>query len=56
MLHTSFYSGKCWLYLLLIVLGVTIPGLAVVARIQAQTTTPARQADPDNAEQVALGQ
>jgi mono/diheme cytochrome c family protein len=33
-----------------------LPGLAVVARIQAQTTTPAHQADPDNAEQVALGQ
>jgi mono/diheme cytochrome c family protein len=33
-----------------------IPGLARVASIQAQTTTPAPQADPDNAEQVALGQ
>ena len=45
-----------WLWSLLIVLGGMLLGLAVVASIQAQTTTPAPQADPDNAEQVALGQ
>ena len=56
MLNTSSYSGNRWLCTLLIVLGGMIPGLAVVASLQAQTTTPARQADPDNAEQVALGQ
>ena len=44
-----------WLCILL-VLGSMIPGLTVVASLQAQTTTLARQADPDNAEQVALGQ
>jgi mono/diheme cytochrome c family protein len=56
MLNTSFCSGNRWLYLLLIVLSGMLPGLVVVACIQAQTTTPAHQADPDNAEQVALGQ
>jgi mono/diheme cytochrome c family protein len=56
MLNTSSCSGNRWLYILLIVLGGLIPGLAVVASIQAQTTASARQADPDNAEQVALGQ
>ena len=45
-----------WLYILLILLGGMPPRFAVVASIQAQTTTPARQADPDNAEQVVLGQ
>jgi mono/diheme cytochrome c family protein len=44
-----------WLCILL-VLGSMILGLTVVASIKAQTTTPASQADPDNAEQVALGQ
>jgi mono/diheme cytochrome c family protein len=56
MLSTFARSGHCWLYSLLIVLGGMLPGLAGVASIQAQTTTPARQADPDNAEQIALGQ
>ena len=56
MLNTSSCSGNRWLYILLIILGGLIPGLAVVASIQAQTTASARQADPDNAEQVALGQ
>jgi mono/diheme cytochrome c family protein len=45
-----------WLYLLLFVLGGMTPGFAMVASSQAQTTTPARQADPDSAEQVAAGQ
>jgi hypothetical protein len=56
MLNTSSCPGNRWRYILLIVLGGLIPGLVVVASIQAQITTPARQADPDNAEQVALGQ
>jgi mono/diheme cytochrome c family protein len=56
MLNTFVFFRHRWLYLLLIVLGGVILGLALVASLQAQTTTPARQADPDNAEQVALGQ
>jgi mono/diheme cytochrome c family protein len=56
MLNTSFCSGYRWQSILLLVLGVTIPVPGVVASLQAQTTTPARQADPDNAEQVTLGQ
>ena len=56
MLNMSFCPGNRWLYLLLIVLGGMLPGLAMVVSCQAQTTAPARQADPDNAEQVALGQ
>jgi mono/diheme cytochrome c family protein len=56
MLHTSFCSGNRWLYILLIVLGGMPLGLAMVASVQAQTTTPVHQADPDNTEQVALGQ
>ena len=45
-----------WLYILLIVLGGMAPWLPEVVRAQAQTPPPARQADPDNAQQVALGQ
>jgi mono/diheme cytochrome c family protein len=57
MLHTSFCSGNRWLYILLIILGgMPPPGLAGLGIGLAQTPTPARQADPDNAEQVALGQ
>jgi len=56
MLHMSSCSGHCWLYILLIVLGGAVPGLAGLVSAQAQTPPPAPQADPDNAEQVALGQ
>ena len=56
MLSTSSCSGKRWLSILLIVLGGVITGLAGVVAVQAQTTTPPHQADPDNAEQVAVGQ
>ena len=56
MLNLSSCSGNCWLYVLLIVLGGVTPGLAGVVRAQAQTPPPAPQADPDNAEHVALGQ
>ena len=45
-----------WLRILLIVLGGVVPGLPGVVSAQAQTAPPARQADPDNAEQIALGQ
>jgi mono/diheme cytochrome c family protein len=45
-----------WLSILLIVLGSMAPGLTTGIRAQAQTAPPVRQADPDNAEQVALGQ
>ena len=45
-----------WLSILLIVLGSMAPGLTTGIRVQAQTASPVRQADPDNAEQVALGQ
>jgi mono/diheme cytochrome c family protein len=56
MLNTSSCSGKRWLSILLIVLGGVTLGLAGVVIVQAQTTTPTHQADPDNAEHVALGQ
>ena len=56
MRYTSSCSGHCWLYILLIVLGGVIPGLPRVVCAQAQTPPPAPQADPDNAEHVALGQ
>jgi mono/diheme cytochrome c family protein len=45
-----------WLSILLIVLSGMATGLLGVVGAQAQTAPPARQADPDNAEQVALGQ
>jgi mono/diheme cytochrome c family protein len=45
-----------WFSILLIVLGSMAPGLTTGIRVQAQTASPVRQADPDNAEQVALGQ
>jgi mono/diheme cytochrome c family protein len=45
-----------WLSIVCIVLGNLTLGLAEVARAQAQTAAPVHQADPDNAEQVALGQ
>jgi mono/diheme cytochrome c family protein len=51
----SFYRS-CWLSILLIVLGGVITGFGGLVSVQAQTAAPARQADPDNAEQVALGQ
>jgi len=56
MRHASFCSGKRWLCILLIVLGGATTGPAGVLRVQAQTPPPAPQADPDNAEHVALGQ
>src|SRR5206468_8237729 len=56
MLNLSSCSGNYWLYVLLIVLGGVTPGLAGVVRAQAQTPPSAPQADPDNAEHVALGQ
>jgi mono/diheme cytochrome c family protein len=56
MLHTSNVLWNPWLAILLVVLGGIIPGLIGMARVQAQTPPPASQADPDNAEQVALGQ
>lgn len=56
MRNTSFFSWSRWLSILLIVLGGMIMGLAGMVSIQAQTAPPAPQADPDNAEQVALGQ
>jgi mono/diheme cytochrome c family protein len=56
MLHMSFCPENRWLYLLLIALGGMLSGLAMVASSQAPTTASAPQADPDNAEQVALGQ
>jgi len=52
MLNTSFVSWSRWL----LVLGGMITGLIGMVSVQAQTPTPTRQADPDNAEQVALGQ
>ena len=55
MLNTSSCSGNYWLYVLLIVLSGVIPELAGVVCVQAQTPPPAPQADPDNAEHVALG-
>ena len=45
-----------WLCILLIVLGSALSWLAGVVHAQAQTASPTRQADPDNAEYVALGQ
>jgi mono/diheme cytochrome c family protein len=45
-----------WLWIFLIVLGSLNPGSAGPARAQAPTAPPTPQADPDNAEQVALGQ
>jgi mono/diheme cytochrome c family protein len=45
-----------WLWILLIVLGSLSPGPVGMARAQAPTTPSTPQADPDNAEQVALGQ
>jgi mono/diheme cytochrome c family protein len=56
MLNTLFRSGNSWLCVLLIVLGDMTPGLAGVGIVQAQTPPLAPQADPDNAEQVTLGQ
>ena len=56
MRNTSSCSGKHWVSILLIVLGGVITGVAGVVGVQAQTTTPSHQADPDNAEHVALGQ
>ena len=56
MLNMSSCSGNCWLYILLIVLGGVTTGLAGGRSVQAQTPPPAPQADPDNAEHVALGQ
>ena len=55
MLNTSFCSGHHWICSLLIVLGSMTLGLVGGGVVQAQTTT-APQADPDNAEQIALGQ
>jgi mono/diheme cytochrome c family protein len=46
----------CWLSMVCIVLGNLTMGAAGIARGQAQTVPPVQQADPDNAEQVALGQ
>ena len=54
--NMSSCSGNYWLYVMLIVLGGVTPGLAGVVRAQAQTPPSAPQADPDNAEHVALGQ
>ena len=54
--NTSFFSRSRWFCILLVVLGCVITGLAELASAQAQIPTAARQADPDNAEQVALGQ
>ena len=45
-----------WLCILLIVLGSMHLGLASMGYAQAQTAPSVSQADPDNAEQVALGQ
>jgi mono/diheme cytochrome c family protein len=45
-----------WLWIPLIVLGSLSPGLVGMARAQAPTAPPPPQANPDNAEQVALGQ
>jgi mono/diheme cytochrome c family protein len=56
MLNTLFRSGNRWLCVLLIVLGDMIPGLAGLGVVRAQTPILTPQADPDNAEQVALGQ
>ena len=56
MRNMSSCSGNCWLSILLIVLGGVIPALTGVRSVQAQTPPPALQADPDNAEHVALGQ
>jgi mono/diheme cytochrome c family protein len=56
MLHASFCSGHHWLCILLIVLGGVTSGLVGLGSIQAQTPPPIPQADPDNAEQVTLGQ
>jgi mono/diheme cytochrome c family protein len=56
MLHILFCSRSRWLAILLVVLSGTTPGLIGTARVQAQTPPPVSQADPNNAEQVALGQ
>ena len=45
-----------WLCILLIVLGGMTIGLTGMVSVQAQTPSPTPQADPDNAEYVALGQ
>ena len=45
-----------WLYILLIILSGVTTERAWVVSAQTQTAPPARQADPENAEQVALGQ
>jgi mono/diheme cytochrome c family protein len=56
MLNTSCFSLSRGLSILLILLGGIVPGLTGMVSVQAQTPTSTRQADPDNAEQVALGQ
>jgi mono/diheme cytochrome c family protein len=56
MLHTSFLSRSRGLPILLILLGGIASGQPGIERAQAQTPSPIRQADPDNAEHVALGQ
>jgi mono/diheme cytochrome c family protein len=56
MLNTSFFSLSRRLSILLIFLGGITPWLIGMVSVQAQTSTPTRQADPNNAEQVALGQ
>jgi mono/diheme cytochrome c family protein len=56
MLHMFSCAGRRWLSILLIALSGMMPGLAGRIIVQAQTSPPAPKADPDNAEQVALGQ
>jgi Cytochrome c len=56
MLNMFSCSGHRWLCILLIVLGGITPGLAELVIVQAPPDTPARQAEPDNTEHVALGQ
>lgn len=56
MLNTFSCSGKRWLCMLLIVLWGVTSGLTELVSVQAQTPSPTRQADPADAEQVAVGQ
>ena len=54
--NTSFFSWSRWLSILLVVAGCITAGRIGLVYTQAQTPSPTHQADPDNAEQVALGQ
>ena len=45
-----------WPCMLLLLSGIVIATLTGIPTVQAQTDAPGRRADPDNAEQVALGQ